>query len=208
MLLFIDESGDAGLKVDCGSSALFCVALIIFEENEEAAAADRAIASLRQQLRFDDKYEFHFSKCGHPIRERFLTAVASHGFFYHAIIINKKRLKGPGFHIKESFYKYACSLVFENAKPLLSNATVILDGSGSREFRKQLATYLRRKVSDRGGKRLIGKIKVQDSISNNLLQLADMVCGAVSRSYSSKTNARKYRRIISHRELRVQFWPR
>jgi hypothetical protein len=203
MLVFIDESGDPGLKLGRGSSPFFCVALVMFEENEEAEAADRAIVDLRSRLRLHEDYEFHFNSCNREIRESFLMAAASYNFFYHGIIINKAKLTGPGFRVKESFYKYTCALVFENAKPRLSDATVIIDGSGSRDFRKQLATYLRRKTG-----RLIKKVKVQNSRRNNLLQLADMVAGAINRSFGCKADRGAYRQLISHRELRVQFWPR
>lgn len=203
MLLFIDESGDPGLKLHQGSSSHFCVALIIFEENEEAENADRAIADLRSKLRLHENYEFRFNNANRTIRESFLSAAASQNFFYHGIVINKAKLTGPGFKVKESFYKYACGLVFENAKPQLSDATVIIDGSGSREFRKQLATYLRRKTG-----RLIKKVKVQNSRRNNLLQLADMVAGAMNRSFGCKSDSVVYRQLIKHRELRVQLWPR
>jgi len=203
MLLFIDESGDPGLKLGQGSSSHFCVALVIFEENEDAQTADDAIADLRSELRLHESYEFRFNSSSRAIRERFLAKMASQNFFYHGIVINKAKLTDPGFSLKESFYKYACGLVFENAKPQLSNATVIIDGSGSREFRKQLATYLRRKIG-----RLIKKVKVQDSKRNNLLQLADMVAGAMNRSFGNKLDSKVYRQLISHRELRVQFWPR
>ena len=35
MLVFIDESGDTGLKIEKGSSRYFVIALVSFEENEE-----------------------------------------------------------------------------------------------------------------------------------------------------------------------------
>ena len=92
---------------------------------------------------------------------------------------------------------------------VLDNATVVIDGSGSREFRRELGTYLRKRINDRkGDSRFIGKIKMQDSQSNNLLQLADMVCGAVARSYNQKDDAETYGRLIAHREIYVQFWPK
>ncbi len=90
-------------------------------------------------------------------------------------MINKAKLQGPGFKFKESFYKYACGLVFENAKPYLDNATVVIDGSGSREFRRQLGSYLRKRVNDtKGDNRFIGKVKIQDSHRNNLLQISEV----------------------------------
>ena len=209
MLVFIDESGDPGLKLDSGSSDYFIVTLVAFEDSEEALAADQRIQLLKRELGFSPEFEFHFNKLKGSFREAFLSAVASYDFFYFSIVINKAKLKGPGFKFKESFYKYTCGLVFENAKPYLDNATVVIDGSGSREFRRQLASYLRKRVNEtKGDGRSIGKVKIQDSHRNNLLQMADMVCGAIARSYKEKDDAKTYRGLISHREIYVQFWPK
>jgi hypothetical protein len=209
MLVFIDESGDPGFKFDSGSTDYFIVTLVAFEDSEEALATDQRIQALKGELKFPAEFEFHFNKVKKAYREAFLSAVAGFNWFYFSIVINKRKLTGPGFKFKESFYKYACGLVFENAKPYLDNATVVIDGSGSREFRRELGTYLRKRINDaKGDSRFIGKIKVQDSQSNNLLQLADMVCGAVARHYGEKEDAGIYRRLIAHREIYVQFWPK
>lgn len=208
MLVFIDESGDPGLKLDSGSSEHFIVTLVAFNDNDEALATDRRIERLREELGFRPEFEFKFNKLKGAYRESFLSAVAGFGWYYFSIVINKRKLTGPGFRFKESFYKYTCGLVFENAKPHLDQATVVIDGSGSREFRRQLGSYLRKRVNEKSGSRYIHKVKVQDSQQNNLLQLADMVCGAVARSYSEKPDALRYRRLIAHREIYVQFWPK
>lgn len=209
MLVFIDESGDPGLKLEAGSSNYFTVTLVAFEENDEALAADQRIQLLKREMGFPPYFEFHFNKLRADYRRQFLSALAGYNFFYFGIVINKRKLTGPGFQFRDPFYKYTCGLVFENAKPHLANATVVVDGSGTKVFRRQLATYLRRRINDpRADNRFVGKVKVQDSRSNNLLQLADMVCGAIARSYSEKKDAEAYRRLISHREIYVQFWPK
>lgn len=208
MLVFIDESGDAGLKLDKGSSRLFTVVLVVFEETEEAEKTDKRIDLLRSELGLHPQFEFHFNGMNHRLRRTFLETVSTGGFFYYGIVINKTKLTGPGFRFKESFYKYACSLVFENAKPRLSDATIVIDGSGSKDFQRQLGTYLRKKTATTGGGCLIRKVKIQDSKKNNLLQLADMVCGSVARRYTDKAEASVYSDLISHREMAVQLWPR
>ena len=121
MLMFIDESGDPGLKVGQGSSKYFIVALVAFEDRDEAQAADDRITLLRKEQGLSPDFEFHFAKMKPAHRRLFLSAVASYDFFYFGIVINKAKLTGPGFNFKESFYKYACGLIFENAKPRLSN---------------------------------------------------------------------------------------
>jgi len=208
MLVFIDESGDAGIKLKSGSSPHFTVTLLIFEDRDEANAADKRIDLLKREMGFPDYFEFHFANLRNDFRKEFLKAVAKYEFFYSSIVINKAKLTGKGFQYADSFYKYTCSLVFENVKPLLREATVIIDGSGSRKFREQLSTYLRKKVSTRGSDKLISRVKLQDSRANNLLQMADMICGAVARSYGKKPGCTVLRKLVSHRELEVQFWPR
>ncbi|MBD3338866.1 MAG: DUF3800 domain-containing protein [Candidatus Lokiarchaeota archaeon] len=48
MLVFVDESGDSGLKINKGSSKFFIVTLVLFEEDDEANAADQRIDLLRK----------------------------------------------------------------------------------------------------------------------------------------------------------------
>lgn len=208
MLVFVDESGDPGLKLDGGSTAYFIVTIVVFEDHDEAQAADQRITLLRRELDLSEKFEFHFSKCHQELRERFLAAVVPYDFLYLGIVINKALLYGPGFQYRESFYKYVCGLVFENAKPYLDEAIVIFDGSGSKDFRRQLERYLKRRINTTGSARRIRKVKIQESRRNNLIQLADMICGALARSFKpEKADSKLYRKIISLRELHVQVWP-
>jgi hypothetical protein len=73
--------------------------------------------------------------------------------------------------------------------------------------RLQLEKYLKKKINV--DDEIIRKIKTEPSHSNNLIQLADMVCGAIGRSYKlDKADRMTYRKIIGHRELGVQLWPK
>lgn len=208
MLVFIDESGDSGLKVTQGSSRYFTVSLVVFEDHDEAIACDKRIELLKRELGWDSSSEFHFKNNSERVRIAFLKAVVPYNFFYYGIVINKDPVKlyGEGFRNKESFYKYACGLVFENAKEKLRNAIVLVDRSGSLDFRTQLAKYLKRKVNT--GSTSVKKVKMQKSESNNLLQLADYVAGTINRSVTNtKKHSDEYRKIIAHREIHVQVWP-
>lgn len=209
MLVFIDESGDSGLKTEAGSSRFFTIGLVVFEDNDEALACDQRIQLLRKELGWSLTSEFHFKNNSHRVREAFLSAVMPYNFFYYGMVINKDKNKlwGEGFRNKESFYKYACGLVFENAKEKLVNATVVIDESGSLDFKNQLAKYLRRKVNSEN--RIIKKVKMQRSESNNLLQLADYIAGSINRSIQNKRKRNDdFRQIVSHREIYVQVWPK
>ncbi|MBU2635290.1 DUF3800 domain-containing protein [Patescibacteria group bacterium] len=210
MLVFIDESGDPGLKIEKGSSRFFTVALVIFENKDEAFACDQRIGLLKKELGWEENSEFHFKRNSDKVRQAFLQAVAPYNFFYYGIVINKdpQKLWGDGFRDKRSFYKYACGLVFQNARDKLENSIVVIDKSGGLDFRRQLAKYLRKKINEEN-KRLIKKVKMQRSKGNNLLQLADYAAGVINRSIQKrKKYADKYRKIIAHREIYVQIWPK
>jgi hypothetical protein len=206
MLVFIDESGDPGIK--SASSPYFVVTLVWFEENDAANDVDDRIHLLRQELNLPEHFEFHFSKIKADFRRAFLRAVAPYEFFYMSMVVNKRNLSGSGFGYPDSFYKWTVGIVFEDAKAYLDSATVVIDGSGNREFKRQFQTYLRRRSANSSGKNKISKIKIQNSASNNLIQLADMICGAIARYYTNKKDAPEYRQIVSHHEIKLQLWPK
>ena len=62
MLVFLDESGDPGMKLSGGSSDLFIVTLVIFNDHDEAQAADDRVRLLRQELGVNEAFEFKFNK--------------------------------------------------------------------------------------------------------------------------------------------------
>jgi hypothetical protein len=207
MLVFVDESGDSGMKGKPGSSALFVMAAVIFEDPEDGNVCDKIIDGLRAQCFKNGEGEFHFTKCCDAHRETFLSTVAGADFFYLAFVLNKAKLYGPGFAYKESFYKYTAKLLFENAKPYLREAKVVIDKCGNREFRQQLESYLKRKINT--DSEIIRRVKSEESHRNNLLQLADMICGAVARSFrSDKPDPMQFRKLVAHRELELQVWPK
>ena len=211
MLAFVDESGDPGRKIINGSSRFFVVALVTFDDNEEAQACDNRIALLRREIGQPPGFEFHYTNNSKKVRQRFLEAVSPYSFFFHIFALNKDpdKLYGREFDFKESLYKYCAGLTFENAKPYLDNAIVVIDECGDRKFRDELAAYLRKRVRDREGRQLIKKVKVQRSSGNNLLQLADYVASISNRAICGKADALELRRrYLSTHELTNNTWPK
>ena len=210
MLIFIDESGDTGLKIDCKTtSPYFIVTLVLFEEHDQATLADKRIESLKTELGLRHEFEFHFSKLQPKWREHFLRVIAGHEFFYFAVVLDKAGLTAHGINSPTELYRYTCGLVFESAKPYLRDAIVVMDGQGSELLRREMSSFLRKKAHPESPHESpIRKVKLQDSHKNNLLQLADMVCGAVARSLTDKKDATAYRKLISHREMEVAHWPK
>jgi hypothetical protein len=209
MLVFIDESGDTGFKIKQGSSRYFVISLVIFEDNDEAIACDQRIQLLKKELKYPNDFEFHFKENSHKVRKALLETLAPYNFFYYGIVINKdpQKLWGEGFKNRESFYKYTCGLVFENARACFKDANIKIDSSGRKVFRSQLAKYLKSKIN-LDGRNCIKKVKMERSQSNNLLQLADYIAGVINRYVQNKKYSKDYRKLIAPKEIYVQIWPK
>lgn len=113
--------------------------------------------------------------------EAFFRAVKKYDFNVQAIVVDKQPISSTRLHNNKShFYRYVMKCLIKNNPYLLSEAIVKIDGNGSKEFRKKLKQYLSQGI--RSGS--IKKLRFIDSKSDNLIQLADMIVGAITHSYT------------------------
>lgn len=208
MIAFVDESGDTGMKLGRGSSPHFVVTIVIFSDEAHAQQCNNAINTLRTTLGFGPKQEFKFSKCSRAIRLAFFELITKSQFCYYSFALNKANVHSPGFQHKDSHYKLPINYLFQNARKKLIDARVFFDACGGRQFTEELRRYLNKKIVDKNGRCLIKKMTAQKSHQNSLIQLADMVCGAVARSLDPKKDSHSdFRHLIKQHEVRVQIWP-
>lgn len=152
-------------------------------------------------------FEFHFCNCSRKVRDAFFRAVAHERFRYHAFIINKANLYADPFRDSKRFYEFAVGVVCDNSKELLEDAIVVIDQHGDRNFKSRLQTRLRQSLVDSSGQPLVRKVRMDKSHANNLVQLADMLCGAVAHSVTKGDSS--WRDAVRRRcEARAQFWPK
>ena len=186
MLVFIDDSGDPGFKIHKGSSPIFIIALVIFDDNLEAEKTSLAIKELRRELGVSDLYEFKFNKTSNKFKDSFFSAIRTFKFRVRAIVIDKKKIHS--LHLrknKEDFYNYPIMQVLKQSKGSIKNARLKFDKRGEKTLRDQLRVYLSRELDNK--KRGVFKdLKFVDSRQNTLVQLADMVAGSIFASYSGK----------------------
>jgi hypothetical protein len=208
MLAFMDESGDLGFKLDRGSTTLFTIALVVFENGEAARACQAAMEALSRALQLPPNYEFHFHDDSHQRRLEFLSSVARHNFRCYTFTLDKgsPRLFGPGLRHRSPGYKWVCKTVLENAGAELRDATVVIDGSGERKFRREIGTYLRRELNKKQ-QRQIKRVKIGRSSSDLLLQLADYVAGVTNRLYEEKAGAELYDTYLRRKRRSQRKWP-
>lgn len=207
MRIYIDESGDTGLKLDQGSSPFFVLSLVLFERVDEAEKCATAIEELKKTLNLSARTEFHFNHNTDKTRRAFLETVDQFEFSCFSVVINKssRNLRGKVFESKETFFKYACDLVFTKAMPFINNAVVTFDRAGTKEFRNEIRLFLNAK-NDKSTK-LVRKYKQTDSQKESLLQLADYVAGIYNRKFQGKKGWQEYYELIARKEMSLEVYP-
>ena len=192
MLVFIDESGDPGFKVAKGSSPVFVAAMIVFADNDDATRAQEAIRELLKRIHH--RQEFKFNQCRADIRDSFFVAMRSHRFIVRAIVVRKALIWSQRLRTDDAtFYNFFVKTMVKFDNRRLTGAKVFLVGSGNREFRQALSTYLKHHAADGA----LDEIRFRDSKGEPLLQLADMCVGAIARSYrDDRQSPNRWRRMI------------
>ncbi|MFP4004310.1 MAG: DUF3800 domain-containing protein [Alphaproteobacteria bacterium] len=193
MLILIDESGDSGFKFRAGSSTHLVIAMVIFDCFREAERVSAAVAELRRTLRVG---EFHFTKNANAVRDAFFETVVPFEFRVCALVVDKRLIVSR--HLRQNpkrFYSFCIRQLITGNEATIHNARVKIDKNGNREFTRELRTYLSRQCRDQ-----VQSVKLKDSKGDDLIQLADMVAGAIGRSCKPEATHRdRWRRMLRPR---------
>lgn len=192
MLVFIDESGDAGFKLDKGSTNVFAVAMVMFDDHEHAKQVSASLDALRNG--WPSVREFKFSKASADLRDQFFDAAIGFNFSVRALVVQKELIRSG--HLRsntEAFYQFFVKTMMKFDNGRLQNARVVIDGSGERTFRRDLQTHLKRHTPPEA----IRDIRMKDSRGDTLVQLADMCVGAIARSYrEDRKDSDRWRKML------------
>lgn len=202
MLVFIDDSGDPGFKLNKGSTSHFIIAMVIFDDELEAEKTAVAIKELKREIGLNDNAEFRFFKTCQDYRVKFFKKVNKFNFRIRCLVVDKKIIYSDELKSnKNSFYAYFIKETVKKSNDTILNAKIRIDGSGDRIFRNNFFAYLRRELNF-NDKKVMKNCKMNDSKRNVLIQMADMVAGSINRAQNKdKSDSRLYKDIIkSHIE--------
>lgn len=199
MLVFIDDAGDPGFKLEKGSSKHFVIACVIFDDNLDAEEASLRIKRFRRELKWRDDHEFKFNKMNKQLRLSFLREVKNCNFRIRAIVADKTLIRSPELKTnKNKFYNYMIKEVLSKSDGFIKSGRIRLDGHEDRAYKKAATTYFRQQANPKGG--VIKDMKFVNSKNDSLIQLADMVAGSILRTtQSTKTDNKDYFDIIKKR---------
>jgi Protein of unknown function (DUF3800) len=216
MPTFIDESGDTGWKP--GSLPYFRMAAVWLPTQEVVEACRQSIRTVREQLGLRKDFEFKFSLTHrHPQRRQaFFEAALQHEFRYVVCVYDKTRLQ-PG-SVATAEFHWGCAVVLAThlrdvylraeqlkgttrGKPSLLDELVVVDNNQDKGFLAQIKKTFRALASGwRDGGKLVGKVKFRGSKPDEMLQLVDMVLGAVGGHLAGNST---WYNLIASRSLEV-----
>ncbi len=196
-----DESGDVSFSFEKGASRYFVYAIIATAYPD---VLRQRLTELRQQASLPAHYEFAFnSLSAASLRKRVFVSLAEANFEGWAVIVDKTTLP-DSFRVMAGleFYLYFVTELLQMVPEQKRNgATLILDEYGSPT---RVRSELRRIMAIRDIPRQFKRIQIRRSWSEPLIQVADLVAGAILRR-DSKGDADAFDYIAGHMQQVLEF---
>ncbi|MBV6400387.1 MAG: hypothetical protein CNIPEHKO_00672 [Anaerolineales bacterium] len=173
-----DEAGDASLNFEKGASRYFVVALV---GTQDADGLRSVLENLRTREHYAKGFEFHFNALTtKKLREKTLSALQTANFKAWALIVDKTTIPEP-LRILDGmdFYLYLVTELIDRIPiKVREKGTLILDEVGSANV---ALVKLKRMLKVRGIQHGFSRVFFRRSRSEDLIQVADLVAGAILR---------------------------
>lgn len=173
-----DEAGDASFNFGKSASRYFVVAVVA---TQDADGLRSALINLRKRENFAETFEFHFNAlASKKMREKTLTALREADFMAWAMIVDKTSIPLPLRALSGmEFYLYFVTELIERIPVEMRNkGTLILDEFGSANA---ALIKLKHLLKARSIRHEFSRIFFRRSRSEDLIQVADLVAGAILR---------------------------
>jgi len=196
-----DESGDTSFNFTKGASRYFVVTVIATQSPEDLR---KLLERLRRDSNLPEIYEFGYHKLSsEQLRKRVFSALSDASFEIWAILVDKASLS-EAFKAMSGldFYLYFVSeLIRQIPDHKREGGTLILDEFG---YPDQTKDELRRIMKARNILHGFRRISVRRSKSESLIQVADLIAGAIWRRDTHNDSGayemveRKIRKLVEY----------
>jgi hypothetical protein len=173
-----DEAGDASFRFDKGASRYFVVTVISTQNPDDLRDV---LANVRAEAHLPKGFDFHFnSLASAKLRRLVFESLSQSDFEAWAIIVDKtilgeafKAMSGLDFYIF-----FVAELIRHIPAEKRAGGTLILDEFG---YPDQTKEELKRILKARNIAHGFRRISIRRSHSESLIQIADLIAGAVFR---------------------------
>lgn len=178
-----DEAGDASLNFKKGASRYFVIAVVATQDADSLRAV---LGDLRKRENFTQGFEFHFnSLTSEKLRNKTLSALKGADFRAWALVLDKTTMPLPlrALTGMELYLFMIAELISRIPVDVRRKGTLILDEVGSAEV---ALVKLKRMLKAHNVRHEFSRIFFRRSRSEDLIQVADLVAGAILRRDSKK----------------------
>jgi len=200
-VIYLDESGTPDVKNL--KPPVLVIGAIVIDSRKELSGIEQRFKNAFAAIGRPQDHELKTSGLSVVKHARVLHELSLLQYQWAAACFDKRKLKSAGFNDPKTFYKYALQFLIGDLLTIAWEADVVIDESSTPEFQSQIEDYLRDQNSGLPVSRL-GKVKFTDSSKNRIVQLADLIAGAVRRSVDGE---REPLDEIQHQQLTLQYWP-
>lgn len=178
-----DESGDTSLNFAKGASRYFVLTLVATQDADGLRAVLR---DLRSQANLPENFEFRFNDlASSKILAKAMSALQEADFMAWAMVVDKTTLPKIAQDIWDTglYFYFLVDLVNRIPIQYRSKGTLILDEVGSANT---ALVKLKRTFKTHGIRHEFSRIFIRRSRSEDLIQVADLVAGAILRRDARK----------------------
>jgi hypothetical protein len=182
---------------------LFVVAAVVLESKRDLAGLEESFRSAATSIKRPIEHELRTVGLSVRKHARVLRELALMDLQWAAVAFDKSRLKHTRLQNPKQFYRFALQFLIGDLLMTAWQADLVIDENSTPAFQAQTEKHLREFNSGLPLQRL-GKIKFSDSSKTRLVQLADLVAGAVRRAAAGEKEPLAE---IEHQQISLQYWP-
>lgn len=209
MFVYLDESGDSGFKIGRGSSEYFVLGIVMTENPVPVASA---LVDLKTRFSVSQREEIKFNKSNERLRIAFYEEIRRLDLTICGFSVNKRLLAdSPNYRMREWFYSSLIVRALQYHRLHFVNATIVMDEyMTSRKSRMQLNALMRGGIQEDLGEingvamKRVKALFHRDSRTESLLQVADMVAGAIH--YDRRGSGSTYLDLLQPRISEIHDW--
>ena len=192
-IVFIDESGDAGLT----GSTRFIIAAVVVMNESDAEIICKKIHEYKISRGLSKNYEMRFSKTRKDIIKGLLHYLSCSDFQIYGVVVDKEKSNYKTYD-RYSLYNHVLAELLKSLP--FTSIKVVIDGEAGKNYQKATTAFLRRQLA---GKMKIDGLKYANSRSMEQLQLADIAVGSINRSFTSLKDANDYVEILKEKIVEI-----
>jgi hypothetical protein len=205
---FIDEAGDYSFDFENNdvSTHFIIVSILAKESNKELL--EQEVEKVRQK--YFQTEEMHSDKIDNPhLRIQLLNELKDLPFNIYAYVVDKRKIReDSGITFEKTFIKFMNRLVYDDLNRTFDQLDLVLVEQGTKEFMTEFKTYIKEKsIPDLFNYSTFG---FNQSKSELLLQLANLIAGTIAKGYDQTQYSEHYplfNRIIKKKIIAINLWP-